>query len=72
VVYGSTVTLGKSSALSLTEDLNIFAAKNNVLSKCQIGFLPNYRTTDHVITLIDKKKIKIKGKIFFVEFKKSL
>ena len=35
-----------------------FLSENNVLSKCQMGFLPYYRTTDHVFTLntlIDKQ-----------------
>jgi hypothetical protein len=67
-----TATLGKSSALSLTA--------NNVLCKCQIGFLPNYRTIDHIFTLhtlIDKqinKPTKRKAKcllMFFADFKKA-
>ena len=50
----------KSSA-SLTTD-----SENNVLSKCQIGFLPNYRMTDHVFTLhtlIDKQTNQNKVKV---------
>jgi hypothetical protein len=70
--YASTATFGKSSALSLAADSYISSAKNNVLSKCHIGFLPNYRTTDHVFTLhIDKQANHNKGKVFscFVDFK---
>jgi hypothetical protein len=54
-----------------------FLSENNVLSKGQIVFLPNYRTTDHVFTLhtlIDKQTNQNKGKVFscFVDLKKSL
>jgi hypothetical protein len=75
--YASTATLGKSSALLLTTDSYISSVKENVLSKYQIGFLPNYLTTDHVFTLhilIDKQTNQNKGKVFscFVDLKKSL
>lgn len=52
-----------------------FLTENNVLSKSQIGFLPNYRTTDHIFTLstltdnqINKNKSKFSC---FVDFKKA-
>ena len=53
-----------------------FLTEKNVLSKSQIGFLPNYRTTDHIFTLntlIDNQINKNKSKIFscFVDFKKA-
>ena len=53
-----------------------FLSENNVQSKCQIGFLPNYSTTDHVFTLhtlMDNQTNQNKGKVFscFVDFKKS-
>ena len=52
-----------------------FLNENNVLCKCQIGFLPNYRTTDHVFTLhtlIDNQTNQNKGKVScFVDLKKS-
>jgi hypothetical protein len=48
----------------------------NVLSKCQISFLPTYRTIDHVFTLhtlIDKQTNQNKAKVFscFVDFKRA-
>ena len=54
-----------------------FLSEDNVLSKRQIGFVPNDRTTDHVFTqhtLINKQTIQNKGKVFscFVDFKKAL
>ncbi len=50
--------------------------KHNALSKCQIGFLPKCRTSDHIFTLqtlIDKYVHQNKGKIFacFIDFKKA-
>ena len=54
-----------------------FLNEHNVLSKSQIGFLPNHRTTDHIYTLhslINKHVHQTKnGKIFacFIDFKKA-
>jgi hypothetical protein len=55
-----------------------FLDEHNVLSRSQIGYLPNYRTTDHIYTnnlhiLIDKQVNQNKGKIYswFVDFKKA-
>ena len=50
--------LGKILCIIINSRLVNFLSENNVLSKCQIGFLPNYCTTDHVFTLhtlIDKQ-----------------
>ena len=68
--------LGKILCIIINSRLVHFLNENNVLSKCQIGFLPNYRTTDHVFTLhtlIDNQTNQNKGKVFscFVDFKKA-
>ncbi len=49
---------------------------HNVLSRSLIGFLPNYRTSDHIYTLhtlIEKHVNQDKGKIYacFIDFKKA-
>ncbi len=49
--------LGKLFCSIINTRLVHFLTDHNVLSKSQIGFLPNYRTTDHIFTLntlIDK------------------
>ena len=53
-----------------------FLKEHQVLSKNQIGFLPNHRTSDHIFTLhtlIDQYVNQNKGKIFacFVDFQKA-
>jgi len=53
-----------------------FITAHNVLSRSQIGFLPNYRTSDHIYTLhtlIEKHIHQDKGKIYacFIDFKKA-
>ncbi|CDQ91392.1 unnamed protein product, partial [Oncorhynchus mykiss] len=68
--------LGKILCIIINSRLIHFLNANNVLSKCQIGFKPNYRTTDHVFTLhtlIDNQTNQNKGKVFscFVDFKKA-
>ena len=68
--------LGKILCIIINSRLVHFLSGNNVLSKCQIGFLPNYHTTDHVFTLhtlIDKQTNHNKGKVLscFVDFKKA-
>ena len=63
--------LGKFLCIIINSRLVVFLSENNVLSKCQIGFLPNYHTTDHVFTLhtlIDNQTNQNKGK---VDFKKA-
>lgn len=59
----------KSRILTLLE-------KNNTLNKSQIGFLPKFRTTDHIYTLntlLEHHVQKTKGRIYacFVDFKKA-
>jgi hypothetical protein len=71
VGYASTATLGKINSRLLH-----FLRENNILSKCQIGFLTNYSTTGHIFTphtLIDKQINQNKSKVFscFVDFKKA-
>ena len=68
--------LGKLFCNILNGRLGHFLRDKNVLSKCQIGFQPKYRTSDHIYTLhtlIDKQINQNKGKIFscFVDFKKA-
>uniref|UniRef100_A0A8K9V0N5 Reverse transcriptase domain-containing protein n=1 Tax=Oncorhynchus mykiss TaxID=8022 RepID=A0A8K9V0N5_ONCMY len=68
--------LGKILCIIINSRLVHFLNENNVLSKCQIGFLPNYRTTDHVFTLhtlIDNQTNQNKGKVFscFVDLKRA-
>ena len=69
--------LGKFFTLIMNKRLLNFAAKNDLLHKSQIGFLPNHRTTDHIFTLrtiIDKYvKNARNGKIYacFIDFKKA-
>uniref|UniRef100_A0A671UAW8 ribonuclease H n=1 Tax=Sparus aurata TaxID=8175 RepID=A0A671UAW8_SPAAU len=68
--------LGKTFCNIINKRLISFINDQNVLNKCQIGFLPNFRTTDHIYTLhslteqeLDKKK----GKAYacFVDFTKA-
>ncbi len=68
--------LGKVLCSILNTRLLHFLTKHNALSKCQIGFLPKCRTSDHIFTLqtlIDKYVHQNKGTIFacFVDFKKA-
>ena len=53
-----------------------FLTEKNILNKSQIGFLPNYRRTDHIFTLntlIDNQININKSKLLscFVDFKKA-
>ncbi len=43
--------LGKLFISILNNRIVNFLNEHNVLSPSQIGFLPNYRTTDHIYTL---------------------
>ena len=43
--------LGKVFCSIINLRLIDFLMKNNVLSKSQIGFIPNHRTSDHIYTL---------------------
>ncbi len=69
--------LGKIFSSILNNRIVNFLNEHNVLSPSQIGFLPNYRTTDHIYTLhtlINKHVKQTKnGKIFacFIDFKKA-
>ncbi len=68
--------LGKLFCSIMNTRLVHFLTEHDVLSKSQIGFLPNYRTTDHIFTLhtlIDKYINQNKTKIFacFVDFQKA-
>ncbi len=68
--------LGKLFCSIINTRLVHFLTEHDVLSKSQIGFLPNYRTTDHIFTLhtlIDKYINQNKTKIFacFVDFQKA-
>lgn len=69
--------LGKLFNSILNNRLLNFLNEHNVLSKGQIGFLPNHRTTDHIYTLhtlINENVNQTKnGKIFacFIDFKKA-
>ncbi len=68
--------LGKLFCKILNSRLAHFLRDRNVLSKCQIGFQPKYRTSDHIYTLhtlIDKQINQNKTKIFscFIDFKKA-
>ncbi len=67
--------LGKLFCSIINTRLVHFLTEHDVLSKSQIGFLPNYRT-DHIFTLhtlIDKYINQNKTKIFacFVDFQKA-
>lgn len=70
-------SLGKVFSSILNDRIAAFLKEHNVLSKSQIGFLPNFRTTDHIYTLhtlITKHVHQTKrGKIFacFVDFQKA-
>ncbi len=58
--------LGKLFCNIINTNLVHFLTEHNVLSKSQIGFLPNYRTTDHIFTLhtlIDKYNAQFKLEI---------
>ena len=68
--------LGKVFCSIINSRLIDFLMKHNVLSKSQIGFLPNHRTSDHIYTLdalVDKYINQNKTKIFacFIDFKKA-
>ena len=69
--------LGKVFCSIINSRIVTFLNEHNVLSKSQIGFLPNHRTTDHIYTLhtlINKHVHQTKnGKIFacFIDFKKA-
>ncbi len=68
--------LGKVLCSILNTRLLHFLMKHNALSKCQIGFLPKCRTSDHIFTLqtlIEKYVHQNKGKCFacFIDFKKA-
>ena len=68
--------LGKLFCSILNSRLQNFLSEHNVLSKSQIGFTPQHRTTDHIYTLhtlIQKHVHHNKNKIFscFVDFKKA-
>ncbi len=69
-------SLGKLFCSIINTRLVHFLTDHNVLSKSQIGFLPNYRTTDHIFTLhtlIDKYINQNKTQIFdcYVDFQKA-
>ena len=69
--------LGKILCMIINSRLFNFLTDNNALSKNQIGFLPNYRTTDHIFTLstlIDNQINQNKSNLFscFVDLKKAL
>ena len=68
--------LGKLFCSILNSRLQNFLSEHNVLSKSQIGFTPQHRTTDHIYTLhtlIQKHVRQNKNTIFtcFVDFKKA-
>ncbi len=68
--------LGKLFCSIINARLLDFITTHNVLSRSQIGFLPNYRTSDHIYTLhtlIEKHVHQDKGKIYacFIDFKKA-
>ncbi len=68
--------LGKLFCSIINARLLDFITTHNVLSRSQIGFLPNYRTSDHIYTLhtlIEKHAHQDKGKIYacFIDFKKA-
>ena len=72
-----TSCLGKFFCLILNERLHTFTKENDTLHPSQIGFLPNHRTADHILTLkslIDKYVNQTtNGKIYacFVDFRKA-
>ena len=68
--------LGKLFCSIINARLLDFITTHKVLSRSQIGFLPNYRTSDHIYTLhtlIEKHVNQEKGKIYacFIDFKKA-
>jgi len=68
--------LGKMFCSIINTRLVHFLTEHNVLSKSQIGFLPKFRTSDHIFTLhtlIDKYINQNKTQIFacFVDFQKA-
>ncbi len=68
--------LGKLFCSIVNSHLQNFLSEHDVLSKSQIGFTPQHRTTDHsytLHTLIQKHVHQDKNKIFacFVDFKKA-
>ena len=70
--------LGKVFCSIINARILAFLTEHNVLSKGQIGFLPNHRTTDHIYTLhtlINQhvhQQNKIKIFACFIDFKKSI
>lgn len=68
--------LGKLFCSILNSRLQNFLSEHDVLSKSQIGFTPQHRTTDHIYTLhtlIQKHVHQNKNTVFscFVDFKKA-
>ena len=68
--------LGKLFCSIINSRVLNFLTEHNTLSKCQIGFLPNYRTSDHIFTLhtlIERHVIQNKTKIYacFIDFKQA-
>ncbi|KAI4889447.1 hypothetical protein NFI96_002246 [Prochilodus magdalenae] len=68
--------LGKLLCSIINSRLLDFLMKHSVLSRSQIGFVPNHRTSDHIYTLhalIDLHVNQKKNKIFacFIDFKKA-
>lgn len=71
-----TSNLGKIFCNIINKRIVNFLSEHNVLHKCQIGFLPNSRTTDHIFTLhtlIDQELNVKKRKVYtcFVDFRKA-
>ena len=69
--------LGKVFCCIINARIQAFLTEHSVLSKSQIGFLPNHRTTDHIYTLHTLINQHVhqnsNSKIFacFVDFKKA-
>lgn len=68
--------LGKLFCSIINSRVLNFLSEHKTLSKCQIGFLPNYRTSDHIFTLhtlIERHVIQNKTKIYarFIDFKQA-
>ncbi|CDR00589.1 unnamed protein product [Oncorhynchus mykiss] len=64
--------LGKIVCIIINSRLVHFLSENNVVRKCHVGVLPNYRTTDHVFILhspLDKQTKAVFS--CFVYFKKA-
>lgn len=67
--------LGKFFTLILNNRLTLFLKENNTLNRCQIGFRPGFRTSDHLLvlkTLIDSYKSRHKPLFAcFIDFRKA-